>query len=294
MRAQLALVASMLLAACQSGATPGAACMRSTECGGSLVCRLGRCRAECASDRDCPLGARCYLASEVGACELPAIDVCAAIACAPPLVCRDGRCSQVCETASDCGGGACVAGTCERATGDAGVLADGSVARRQTCTAPSDCPAGSACTSIGGGVFYCRPSCATSSDCVGHVGPASTCVEMMRMDAAMGLWTCTLPCHIAPDDCAIGDTCRPTTAQEFPSANYVNIVECDTVGTHPFGTTCATDEDCGPHATCSNTTCRALCDRSAGAPATCAAPTICNQFSAVAVYVDGVEWGACY
>jgi hypothetical protein len=113
------------LAACQSAPTPGAACSASTDCASPLACRFGRCRSECAANRDCPVGARCLLAEGgVGVCSL---DV-----------------DQGCETGTGrvCPSGlVCVADHCE-----------------QVCSASLGCATGSICTPTTSGASYCAPS----------------------------------------------------------------------------------------------------------------------------------------
>jgi hypothetical protein len=288
----------VLASACQSGATPGAACTHSSECASPLVCRLGRCRSECNADRDCPTGARCYFANEVGVCELPAIDVCDTQSCAPPLACRGGHCTQLCATASECGGGACAAGACERANDDGGVIGDGGVVRRATCLHDTDCPTGSACTSLSGtmsgvGVdFYCRPMCMANADCVARVGPGSACVGMAVNDNLSGSGTCSVRCHVAPDDCALGDTCRITSLLLTVGSAYVDELECSTAGPRAIGDPCGnSDQQCPAHSNCVGGVCVALCVR--GTSGACTPPTQCQQYGSGPRVVDGVEWGFC-
>ncbi len=108
------LVACLL--GCESGASIGAICTRASECASPLVCRIGRCRTECVEARDCPAGQVCLLnADRLGACELPAIDVCS-VSCDPPLRCASGHCRVECMTDRDCPGGhVCTGSACQRA-----------------------------------------------------------------------------------------------------------------------------------------------------------------------------------
>jgi alpha-tubulin suppressor-like RCC1 family protein len=95
----------LLLAACQSGAAAGTPCARSTECSNPLVCRLGRCRSECAANRDCPLGAQCFLdPAGLGACELEADHQCGSggTVCPSGLTCLGSECVRACTMSSDC------------------------------------------------------------------------------------------------------------------------------------------------------------------------------------------------
>lgn len=114
----------VLLWACQSGAPIGTTCERTSECATPLVCRIGRCRTECVVARDCPAGQACLVnADGLGACELPAIDVCSA-SCDAPLICASGHCRVECTVDTDCPGGhVCVSRACQRAdvAMDAGV-----------------------------------------------------------------------------------------------------------------------------------------------------------------------------
>jgi hypothetical protein len=105
-----AFAVAALLVSCESGVVLGTPCTRASECGASLVCRLGACRSECHETRDCPIGAECLPIEAGGVCAL-ATDRCSEDAdCTAPLVCgRDGECRAECLTDSDCtDDGACV------------------------------------------------------------------------------------------------------------------------------------------------------------------------------------------
>lgn len=96
---------ALLALACQSGADAGASCTASSECSSPLVCRLSRCRSECAASRDCPAGARCLLdATGLGACSLASDDRCEAsgTTCPSGLTCLGMRCVNTCTDARDC------------------------------------------------------------------------------------------------------------------------------------------------------------------------------------------------
>jgi alpha-tubulin suppressor-like RCC1 family protein len=125
------LLFSLVLAACQSGAAPGATCARDSECATSLVCRLGRCRSACSENRDCPLGTQCFLVSAaVGACQLDVDRSCTA-SCPSGLTCLADQCLRVCSSAADCptdgtcaiGSGASVGVCSDPRTDDAGPIA---------------------------------------------------------------------------------------------------------------------------------------------------------------------------
>ncbi|MFO0682889.1 MAG: hypothetical protein U0234_12590 [Sandaracinus sp.] len=96
----------LALAGCQSVPNLGAACARASECSGGLVCRFGRCRAECTRNDDCPAGSTCFLASDgAGACSIDVDLSCSGgtgTSCASGLTCLGGQCVRTCETAADC------------------------------------------------------------------------------------------------------------------------------------------------------------------------------------------------
>jgi hypothetical protein len=116
MTSRLPFVAALLLlVACQSGASLGATCEHASDCSSALVCRLGRCRSACAANRDCPLGAQCFLdANGNGACQLDQDRSCgSATACGTGLDCLHGACVRACTGASECASD----GTCAIASG---------------------------------------------------------------------------------------------------------------------------------------------------------------------------------
>lgn len=194
----------LTLAACQSGASVGASCVRGSDCSAPLVCTFGRCRTECAAARDCPAGQVCLIdGAGQGACELPAIDVCSA-SCDPPLVCAAGHCRVECTGASDCPAGHdCVASACERAPDvDGGAVDMGSVDGGTTDAGSSDTDAGS--LDAGDAALRCDPvndaGCGVGERC-GFVGPAVGCV------AAGGTGTVGASCTVEAD-CAAGHSCQ--------------------------------------------------------------------------------------
>lgn len=95
-----------MLVACQSGASPGAACQRQRDCASPLVCAFDRCRAECQQNRDCPAGASCLLIDGVnGACSLELDTQCetgVGRTCASGLVCAADRCQGGCASDAEC------------------------------------------------------------------------------------------------------------------------------------------------------------------------------------------------
>ncbi len=103
----LSLALALALAACQAAPSPGASCARTSECQAGLVCRYGRCRAECSANADCPIGAACLLGSDGrGVCGLDAdlgcTDTGTGRRCASGLVCVAERCERPCTGAADC------------------------------------------------------------------------------------------------------------------------------------------------------------------------------------------------
>lgn len=118
---------ALVLVGCQAAASAGAACARASECASPLVCRLGRCRAACASSADCPIGARCLLdVSALGACSIDRDERCSqpGAICPVGLVCVDDACVNACAADGDCPPDArCTASTCASiGAADAGVL----------------------------------------------------------------------------------------------------------------------------------------------------------------------------
>jgi alpha-tubulin suppressor-like RCC1 family protein len=103
---RFALLAVMVLVVgCESGARLGDSCARAAECSTPLVCRLARCRSECAANRDCPVGATCLLdESGLGACSVEVDRRCGSggTECPTPLSCAFDRCVNTCTTAADC------------------------------------------------------------------------------------------------------------------------------------------------------------------------------------------------
>ena len=153
------LAASMLLAlgcAQRPVFTPGTDCELNSQCAAQLVCRLGRCRVECRSVRDCPVGLECvYDESGLGACQIEDERECALGSdCPTPLVCRFGRCTNACETDRDCPPGA----RCrEDADGTRGCRDDADV----ECALNSDCATPYICAVDG----RCREQCREDRDC---------------------------------------------------------------------------------------------------------------------------------
>jgi len=295
-RAVRRVLVFVLLVACQSGATTGTPCQRSSECASPLVCRLGRCRTECTSDRDCTPGARCYFAAGGGVCELPMLDVCALEGvCEAPLVCRANRCAQVCSSSIQCGGGACSGAVCMPASPDAGV-GDGGVALRATCQSDVDCAANEACTAdaVGIGALYCRRTCTSDAECASAVGPGSVCA-LFNGTTTTGQYVCTEACSILSPSCAPGDACGPLILETITMA-YPTVPECRFAGAGAIGSACATDQwRCPANAVCDgDATCHSLCPMPVTSDGGCPAGTTCQTYAGGApLFSDGIEIGVC-
>src|SRR5258706_13646012 len=108
----LALALPLLLVSACAVATSkkqrGVQCELSSECDAPLVCRLGACRRECATTRDCAAPAQCVLdGAHLGACQLETELHCAVNSdCTSPLVCASTRCTNTCDEDRDCPTGA--------------------------------------------------------------------------------------------------------------------------------------------------------------------------------------------
>jgi alpha-tubulin suppressor-like RCC1 family protein len=102
------VVCASLLVACEQGASISSPCTRPSDCASPLVCRFGRCRVGCVDNRDCPLGAQCFLdPSGAGACQLDQDRSCGG-GCPLGLSCLEETCVRVCTSAADCpSDGAC-------------------------------------------------------------------------------------------------------------------------------------------------------------------------------------------
>ncbi|MCU0672316.1 MAG: hypothetical protein MUE69_05930 [Myxococcota bacterium] len=155
-----ALTATSLLHGCVTEVSKlGASCERNTQCDAPLVCRLARCRQECASARDCPIGSVCVTDTlGVGACRLPDEASCVRPSdCPTPLVCLAGACTNECASDRDCAPG----GLCDPEAGCVDLA-------ERACVLDSEC-APLTCARDG----RCREECANDRDC--RVG--SACVQ---------------------------------------------------------------------------------------------------------------------
>jgi hypothetical protein len=154
--------------------TLGGQCALNSECETPLVCRLDRCRRECAATRDCPVGQLCVTDERgFGACLLPDELSCGVDSdCPASLVCRRTRCTQECVEDRDCAPGArCVDADGTRVCEDP---------TETTCRRNSDCGEGSICARD----RRCRLPCRADRDCrEGAACEAGQCVPIARPDA---------------------------------------------------------------------------------------------------------------
>jgi hypothetical protein len=166
---------ALLLTACipsPYGLALGEECELNSDCDAPLVCRIGYCRVECSTSRDCAAGLDCLQDNDgLGACQLPAETTCTNDSdCPATLVCTMGECANGC--------GACTApGPCR------------------------DCPAGADCVRDDDGALGCfdpsTRSCVYSSEC-GFMGDEFVCAFDGR---------CRLECR-SDCDCRNGEACR--------------------------------------------------------------------------------------
>ena len=144
-------------------------CARNSDCSGELVCGSdGKCRSQCAADKDCLdqqvcSNGQCAEPAELVSGTLPVTDP-QRLACyfnsECPLgqVCTSGRCTTQCITDRDCAAGStCTAGACV-VPGTMSTTDGGSVPR---CSVNSDCGENLHCNAQG----YCGPECYFDRDC---------------------------------------------------------------------------------------------------------------------------------
>jgi hypothetical protein len=171
--ALLASTAALLLGACLPRRGPlGEQCELSSECDTPLVCSLGRCRRECASTRDCPIGALCVRdQNDVGVCLLDDEGMCLRDGdCPGELRCLGGACSEACAGDADCAPGAiCVGEIGERRCANPSGVA---------CVRSAECEEGLVCAADG----RCRPPCRAHRDCPpgSECAASGLCVEPSR------------------------------------------------------------------------------------------------------------------
>lgn len=105
-RAFLWLGLAAMTGACQSAPAPGPPCTRESDCAAPTVCRYGRCRSECRTNRDCGAAQSCILSEDrLGVCQLDVDLGCetgVGRTCAAGLVCANDRCINECSATADC------------------------------------------------------------------------------------------------------------------------------------------------------------------------------------------------
>lgn len=135
----------------------GDGCALNSDCEPPLVCRLERCRAECAGTRDCELGSICVRdESGLGSCRLMDEAECTLNSdCPSPLVCRFAQCTNECAVDADCLAGSMC--TADDTTGELGCFDPSEMG----CLQDSDCDTGRVCKPDG----RCREECVSDRDC---------------------------------------------------------------------------------------------------------------------------------
>ncbi len=158
-RWQVAVALGLALAGCSERPVlrTGEGCALNSDCESPLVCRLERCRRECASNRDCDIGSSCVFDEDgLGSCTVESEGTCTLTSeCPEPLVCRFGRCTNECEADDDCPAGS----ACETRDGERGCFDPA----EEDCTLHSDCAETQMCAVDG----RCREQCREDRDCRG-------------------------------------------------------------------------------------------------------------------------------
>ncbi|HJL20402.1 MAG TPA: Dickkopf N-terminal cysteine-rich domain-containing protein [Sandaracinaceae bacterium LLY-WYZ-13_1] len=189
---------TMLATGCEVGALPspiGTQCDLNSDCDAPLVCRWGRCRRECAVDRDCALGfdclveedglGGCQVEAEVGGCERNSD-------CESGLLCVMGECTTECgcpenEPCRDCGGRVCVR---------VGGVASCFNASEKPCVYNSDCGPDQGFSCLGG---RCGTECEDDLDCAADGRVCATRVFEEPGGAVVGR-RCEVPGTFPPID----------------------------------------------------------------------------------------------
>lgn len=204
------LTLALAALSCTSKAQSGANCTFSDECADALVCAGNYCREACRTDRDCPDARPCLPSATSGArvCLPPgASRLCASEAdCPQGARCSDGRCYVRCINDGDCLGGTCVAGGRCASPITVSVAGDGGV--------PNDVPATDVPATDGGACpMSCPVTCGANGRCLTvtdvAAGDAYTCAVLS--DGNVRCWGAQ-----DPDARVLGDgTYRP---HPFPRA----------------------------------------------------------------------------
>lgn len=156
------LVLVLALAACSDRPvfSAGDSCSLNSDCEAPLVCRLERCRPECAGVRDCEIGSICVVDElGLGSCRLADEATCELSGdCPRPLVCRFHECTNECAVEGD--EGDCLPGSVCRADGETGELGCFDPAD-MPCERDSDCGLPFVCAPD----RRCREECVEDRDC---------------------------------------------------------------------------------------------------------------------------------
>ncbi len=266
----------------------GGQCDLTSQCEAPLVCRIARCRKECASTRDCPVGQLCALDDDgLGACLLVEETRCARHSdCPGSLSCIAGRCTHECEEDRDCAPGASCVGvddgmprcedpadrSCARNSdcdGELTCAADGRC--RLPCRADRDCREGSACedglcvpfeADAGTPLDAGPPDAGTpDAEAPGDGGEDAGGEDAaVASDAGEVVVTCTLPAdcrapRVTGADCVSGlcvaTSCEATWAD--CDGDFATGCEADTTSDPDHCGGCGTW--CGAGGTCSASTC---------------------------------------
>ncbi|MBL8680965.1 MAG: hypothetical protein JNK05_17420 [Myxococcales bacterium] len=248
------LLISCALVACVAPRTRGAECVFNHECDDPLVCSGGLCRAQCATDRDCPSGQQCALAEDArkNVCFDPrGARACTVRTCAAGQRCADGvcvrDCSATCAVGTVCSadGLFCVL---DRAAGDGGsdATADSAMdsamdsATDSAMDAPEDrsvvvdavsdaarcfvAPTADASVDAGADASVCAPPMATSTSCgAGLELCDGRCVSTSESSAHCGVeGGCGSAC--AGQSTCVRGVCAPWSVLSVAANSYATYV----------------------------------------------------------------------
>lgn len=164
--APLALLAATVLPGLLCGCSDqklslGERCETNSQCPAPLACRIGHCRKECNTTRDCAAGLSCVRdKQDLGACQLPPERSCTRDSdCIEGLVCRLRQCVNECAANIDCPAGArCLP---DDATGLLGCVD----MAEQACVRASECAVFEGREQVCAVDGRCRDECRGSRDC---------------------------------------------------------------------------------------------------------------------------------
>jgi hypothetical protein len=122
------------------GASAEQSCQLNSDCERGLICALGRCRVQCATDADCGDGGACVDNGDVAVCQSPADHDTPCdneSQCPAPLACAsDYRCRNLCTTSADCNVLGITGRVCAKDANGVDYCADPSEVTNGTITAP--------------------------------------------------------------------------------------------------------------------------------------------------------------